>query len=196
MERTHELQIFPNSPVGGLGPMETFPVQLALFGFVDRFLEPFCYGCAGFLISYRFSRSVPAKVLAMLTTAVFFLWMDDIWPAIGFRSAKVGIASGNRAFAEMLEGNSQLGQANFSTGEHTGLWGAFNLDAWDVASAALFVPLAFQVGLLLTRRRWDELSIHGGGPPPLPPTSGRAPSTPQPPVARGSAPPPPPFSTP
>lgn len=148
--------------------MHDFPLQMILFGLADRFLEPFCYGCAGFVMSYRFSRTVPAKILAIIISALFFLWMDDIWPAIGNRSAKMGMASGNREVAEMFQAKRQLGQAEYTTGERSGLWDIFDLDIWDVGSAILFVPLAFQIGLLLTRRRWDELPLQRAVPPPLP----------------------------
>jgi hypothetical protein len=149
--------------------MDDFPLQMILFGLADLFLEPFCYGCAGFLISYRISKTVPAKVLVIVFTAVFFLWMDDIWPAIGSRSAKMGMASGNREVAEMFQDKRRLGQAEYMTGERSGLWDIFELDAWDLGSAILFVPLAFQIGILVTGRRWNELPLQTAGPPPPPP---------------------------
>jgi hypothetical protein len=158
--------------------MDDFPLQMVLFGLADRCLEPFCYGCAGFVISYRFSKTVPAKILAIVITALFFLWMDDIWPAIGSRAAKMGIASGNRAVAEMFQDKRRLGQAEYSTGEQSGLWDIFDLDAWDVGSAALFVPLAFQLGLFFTRRRWNEFPLQTVVPPPPPPVSRFAPPPP------------------
>ncbi len=72
--------------------MDNVPLQLILFGLVDRVLEPFCYGCAGYLLSYRFSKSISGKIAAMLLTSLLFLWMDAVWPAIGFRSASLAMA--------------------------------------------------------------------------------------------------------
>ncbi len=45
--------------------MDNFPLQLLLFGIVDQFVEPFCYGCAGFVLSYRLAQTVPARLVAI-----------------------------------------------------------------------------------------------------------------------------------
>lgn len=160
--------------------MDNFPIQMALFGLADMLIEPFCYGCAAFVVTYRFSRTIPAKILVIAVASLFFLWMDDIWPAIGNRSARIGWAAGNQELAELFQGSRRLGEAEYSTGESSGLWDIFDMDLWDVGSAIVFVGLGFQVGLLLARRRWDELASEFAAPipprlnrnlPPPPPRS-------------------------
>ncbi|RKY08144.1 MAG: hypothetical protein DRP66_05220 [Planctomycetota bacterium] len=148
--------------------MDNFPLQMMLFGLADTFLEPFCYGCAGYLLSYRFTKTVRAKVFAIGIMIFVFLWMDDIWPAIGNKSAKLALASGNADIVAMFADEQQLGQAEFATGESSGVWDIFDLDAWDVIAPAIFVPLAFQAGLVLTRRRWHEVWTQTATPPPPP----------------------------
>jgi hypothetical protein len=156
--------------------MDNFPLQMLLFGLADRFMEPFCYGCAGFVLSYRLARTLTARFVAIVLTILCFLWMDDIWPALGSRSAQMAMASENRTVANMFAERQQVGRAEFDSGERSGLWDIFKLDAWDVGSAVAFVPLAFFIGGKITRRRRRE-ERHTQVPPP-PPGSG---STPPPP---------------
>ena len=159
--------------------MEDFPLQLALFGVADRIVEPFCYGCAGFVLSNQIARSVFTKLLFISLTILCFLWMDDIWPALANRSAEIAIASGNPTVAELFSESQQIGQAQFNSGGRSGLWDIYNLDLWDVGSAVVFVPFGFYAALALTRRRRDAL-----GPPQYPPP---------PPGLNTSRPPPPPV---
>lgn len=157
--------------------MDNFPLQMLLFGLVDRFMEPFCYGCAGFVLSYRLARTFPSKLVAIGLTVLCFLWMDDVWPALGSRSAQMAMASENRTVADMFAERQQVGCAEFNSGERSGLWDIFKLDAWDVGSAVLFVPLAFFVGVKLTRRRRPE-DRYAQVPPPPPVSGSRAPPPP------------------
>lgn len=160
--------------------MDNYPVQLVLFGLANQSFEPFCCGCAGFVISYRYSRTVINKIFAIAITVIAFLWMDDVWPAIGMRGAKMGIASSNPNVAEVFSGNKQLGVAEYSSGERSGLWDVFTVGVWDVVSAVLFVTLAFWAGIAVTRRRWNE-SSSGVSVPPPPPLS--LPPPPMPPLS-------------
>ena len=137
--------------------MDTIPLQMMLFGLVDRMIEPFCYGCAGFILSYRIARSAFSKLIFIGITIMCFLWMDDIWPAIGSRTAKMAMASENRTVAKMLEGRQPLGRAEFNSGGQSDLWDVFKLDAWDIGSAIVFVPLAFFIGGMLTNQKQNEL---------------------------------------
>jgi hypothetical protein len=147
--------------------MDNFPLQMFLFGVADLMMEPFCYGCAGFVLTYRVARSIPAKLLFIVLTALCFLWMDDIWPALGTRSARMAMASENQTVADMFADRQQVGRAEFNTGGRSGLWDIFNLDAWDVGSAVVFVPLGFWLGSVFTRRRRDEREpMHKPPPPP------------------------------
>jgi hypothetical protein len=157
--------------------MDNFPLQMILFGFADRIIEPFCYGCAGFLLTIRMARSVPTKLFFIALTILCFLWMDDIWIALGNRSAKMALASDNQTVTALFAEEPQVGQAEFDSGGQSGLWDNIGIDAWDVSSAVVFVPLAFYVGLLLTRRWRDEQArteVHSPPPkhdrmPPPPP---------------------------
>jgi len=158
--------------------MDNFPLQMLLFGIADRFMEPFCYGCAGFVLSYRLARTIPARLVAIGLTILCFLWMDDIWLALGNRSARMAMASENPTVANMFAERQQVGRAEFNSGERSGLWDIVKLDAWDVGSAVAFVPLAFFIGGKITRRRRPE-DRHTQVPPP-PPGSGSRP--PPPPV--------------
>lgn len=157
--------------------MDNFPLQMLLFGLADRFVEPFCYGCAGFVLSYRLARTIPARFVAISLTILCFLWMDDIWPALGRRSARMAIASENPTVADMLSQGQQVGRAEFNSGELSGLWDIFKLDAWDIGSAVVSVPLAFFVGVRLTRRRRLE-NRHAEIPPPPPGCGSRPPPPP------------------
>ena len=139
----------------------------------DRIVEPFCYGCAGFVLSYRVARSIPAKLLFIGITILCFLWMDDIWPAIGSRSARMAMASENHTVADMFAERQQVGLAQFDSGERSGLWDIFKLDAWDIGSAVVFVSLGFFLGVALTRRRKKPLYPQRQKPPP-PPGTGRS----------------------
>lgn len=158
--------------------MENFPLQLILFGFANRIVEPFCYGCAGFVLSYRLARTVPAKLFFISLTILFFLWMDDIWLGLSSRSARLAMASENSTVAEAFADRQLelVGRAEYDTGGRTGLWDIVQLDAWDIGSAVMFVPLAFYVGLRLTRRRLDEHTAVQN--PPSPPGSGSQPPPP------------------
>ena len=89
--------------------MDNFPLQMLLFGLADRFMEPFCYGCAGFVLSYRLARTLPARLVTIVLTIICFLWMDDIWPALGSRSAQMAMASENRTVANMFAERQQVG---------------------------------------------------------------------------------------
>ncbi len=71
--------------------------------------------------------------------------MDDIWPALGSRSARMAMASENPTVAEMFAERQEVGRAEFNSGERSGLWDIFKFDAWDVGSAVVFVPLGFCV---------------------------------------------------
>jgi len=160
--------------------MNDLPLQLILFGIVDLFIEPFTYGCAAFLLSYRFSQAFIVKIIIISSGILFFLWMDDIWPNLGFRQAEMGMASGDPAVAELLAGNPSLGSAQFNSGHRTGLFQLFDLGAKDIISASFFVPLGFWIGMLMTQRKWTEpkaqptVSI----PPPLPTASSTPPPLP------------------
>lgn len=158
--------------------MDNFPLQMLLFGFADRFMEPFCYGCAGFVLSYRLARALPARLFAIALTILCFLWMDDIWPALWNRTAQMAMASENRTVADMFAERQQVGRAEFKSGEQSGLWDILKLDVWDVGSAIAFVPLAFFIGGKITRQVWREE---------------RRTQFPPPPPGRGSRPPLPPV---
>lgn len=152
--------------------MDTFPLQALLFGMAEQIVEPFCCGCAGFVLSYRVARSIPAKLFFVVIAILCFIWMDDIWPGIGTRAAKMAMASENRTIEEMFDDRQQVGRAEFDSGERSGLWNIFELDAWDIGSAIVFVPLGFFLGVALTRRRRNEPSPQRGNPP-SPPGMGR-----------------------
>jgi len=157
------------------------PLQLILFGIVDLFVEPFSYGCAAFLLTFRFSQPLITKLIIISCGILFFLWMDDIWPNLGFREAEMGMASGDPAIAELFAGSPSLGSAQFNSGQRTGLFQLFNLGAKDIISATLFVPLGFWIGMLITKRKWTQ-------PRPQPAVS----IPPQLPTAPSKPPPPPP----
>jgi hypothetical protein len=157
--------------------MDNYPVHLFLFGLFDSAIEPFCYGCAGFILSYRVSRTLISKVAMIGLTVFAFVLMDDIWPAVASRSAQMGTASANNAVTKMLGENRSLGKAEYHTGASSGLWDIYNLGARDIGSAVLFVPLAFLIGLRLTDRAWKESErIHPS--PPGPPRSSVPPAPP------------------
>ena len=137
--------------------MHDLPIQLFLFGLVDRILEPFCYGCAVFVVSYHLNRSLTVKLVAMLCGIVIFLWMDDIWPNLAFQEASMGMASENEFVAEAFSENPSLGTAQFNSGQETSLFNMFHLRAADIFSAGVFVPLGFLIGMLMTGRRWHEV---------------------------------------
>lgn len=139
--------------------MDNIPLNLIAFGFVDRFLEPFCYGCAAYVVSFRLTKSSFAKIIAIVAGILIFLWMDDIWPKLGFQQGHVGIASDNPDVANLFAATTrqELGTARFNTGESSGLFGLYNLNYMDILSAILFVPLGFLMGLKLSRRKWDEV---------------------------------------
>lgn len=163
--------------------MSDLPIHIFLFGLVNLIVEPFCYGCAAFILTYRFSRPFITKMTVMFIGILIFLWMDDIWPTLGFRQAKIGMAAGNPAVAELFSGNPSLGSAQFNGGQKTNLFHFFHLGAKDILSAAVFVPLGFVIGMLMTRRKWNEVASPstGGIPPPLPaPFSSPPPPPPQP----------------
>lgn len=148
--------------------MDGVPFQLILFGLADRFLDPFFYGCTGYLLTYRCSKSISAKVATIVISSLAFLWMDDVWPAIATRSAKLAVASGDPDVAAMFADNERLGDAEFTTGQQSDLWDVYELDWADIMSAALFVPLGFQIGLIVTNRRWKETNFAKSLPPPPP----------------------------
>lgn len=160
--------------------MSDLPIHIFLFGLVDLIVEPFCYGCAVFILTFRFSRSFPAKLIAIFCGILFFLWMDDIWPNLGFQQAKMGVAAGNPTVAEMFSGNPSLGSAQFHSGQKSNLFNIFHLGAKDILSAGVFVPLGFVIGMLMTRRKWHEVpsSTIGAIPPPLPSTLSQPPPPP------------------
>lgn len=137
--------------------MHDLPIQLFWFGLVDRFLEPFCYGCAIFVVTYHLNRSLTVKLVAMLCGIVIFLWMDDMWPNLAFQEASMGWASENEFVAEALSENQSLGTAEFNSGQESGLFNIFDLRAADIFSAVVFVPLGFVIGMLMTGRRWHEV---------------------------------------
>jgi hypothetical protein len=132
--------------------MDNFPLQMFLFGLTNLVVEPFCYGCAGFILTYRIAHSVSARLLFIALTIFCFLWMDDIWPAIGSRSASVAFASENLTIAEVFATKQQVGRAEFNSGGRSGLWDIFKLDMLDIGSAVVFVSLGFFIGFRLTRR--------------------------------------------
>jgi len=137
--------------------MQDLPIQLFFFGLVDLILEPFCYGCAVFVVSYHLNRSLTVKLVAMLCGIVIFLWMDDIWPNLAFQEASMGMASENEFVAEAFSENPSLGTAQFNSGQETSLFNMFHLRAADIFSAGVFVPLGFLIGMLMTGRRWHEV---------------------------------------
>ena len=137
--------------------MHDLPIQLFLFGLVDRILEPFCYGCAVFVVTYHLNRSLTVKLAAMLCGIVIFLWMDDIWPNLAFQEASMAMASENEIVAEAFSENPSLGTAEFNSGQETTLFNMFHLRATDIFSAGVFVPFGFVLGMLMTGRRWQEV---------------------------------------
>lgn len=145
--------------------MDTFPLHMILFGLAVLVLEPFCYGCAGFILSYRLTMSIHAKLIVIGITVVCFLWMDDIWPALGNRSVRIGVASTNQEFSQLLSEQPSLGQAQYNTGEKANLFEIFKIDFWDLASPCIFIPLAYFLGLKITKRKWDESDISLSKPP-------------------------------
>jgi hypothetical protein len=162
--------------------MSNLPIHIFLFGLVNLIVEPFCYGCAAFIMTFRFSRSFITKVVAIFCGILFFLWMDDIWPNLGFQQAKMGVAAGNPTVAEIFSGNPSLGNAQFHSGQKSNLFNIFHLGAKDILSACVFVPLGFVIAMLMTRRKWHEVASCTIGanpqpltytlsPPPPPPTT-------------------------
>lgn len=162
--------------------MSELPIHILLFGLVDRMVEPFSYGCAVFILTLRLSRSCITKLIAIFCGILFFLWMDDIWPNLAFQQAKIGMAAGNPTVAEMFSGNPSLGDAQFHSGQKSNLVNFYYLRAEDILSASVFVPLGFVVGMLMTRRKWNEVpsSTTGTIPPPLPSTISLPPPPPAP----------------
>lgn len=125
--------------------MDKLPVHIIAFGLFDRFWEPFCYGCATFILSYRWTRSKLSKVIAIMVGVLLFLWMDDIWPGIGFHQGQFGLAAGNpeaEKWLNMIMGQ-EVGTAKFTTGESSGLFGIPQLSISDILSGLYFVTFGF-----------------------------------------------------
>ena len=150
--------------------MNDSPIQLFLFGLVDLILEPFCYGCAVFVVTYHLTRSLTVKLVAMLCGILIFIWMDDIWPNLAFQEARMGIASEHPSVAEIFSENPSLGSVQFHSGQETSLFNIFHLRAADIFSAGVFVPLGFVIGMLMTGRQWHEVPspTTSATPPPIP----------------------------
>jgi len=91
--------------------------------------------------------------------------MDDIWPALGNRSARIGMASANQEFSQLFSEQPSLGQAQYNTGEKSNLFEIFKIDFWDLASPCIFIPLAYFLGLKITKRKWDGSDILPFKPP-------------------------------
>lgn len=157
------------------------PLQIILFGAANLFIEPLYHGCAAFLLTYRFSQSLIAKLIIISFGILFFLWIDDIWPNLAFRQAEMGIASGNQAVSDISYDSPLVGSAQFNNGRKTGLFQLGNLGAKDVISATLFVPLGFWIGMLITKRKWiqPKPQVVASLPPQLPTTPSKPPPPPQ-----------------
>lgn len=94
----------------------------------------------------------------ILVSVMGLSFMDDIWPAMASRAAKLGLATTNKGMAEVLSDNRVIGKARFQTGEQSMVWDAFRLNAWDVGFGVVFASLGFHVSLRLSHRRWREAS--------------------------------------
>lgn len=125
-------------------------LHMFLFGLLDSALEPFAYGCAAFLVTFRFAKSLPSRLASIGGGILAFLWMDDIWPRMAFEGGRIGMAVGDSAVGRYLPRGRDLGSATFHTGDSTGLFGVAGLGLWDLGSALVFVPLGFIVGLIAT----------------------------------------------
>ncbi len=145
--------------------MDDFPVQFALFGLADMIIEPFCYGAAVFILSYRISRKFTLKLLYIVIAITLFLWIDDIWPSLASRHARIGVASANQEFSQLFSEQHLLGQAQYYTGEESGLFEIFRINFLELGLACLCVPLAFFLGLKITNRRWNESNAFSHKPP-------------------------------
>ncbi len=138
--------------------MTELPLNFIAFGFVDRIIEPFCYGSAAFLLSYRISITPIKKIVAIIIGILCFLWMDDIWLNISLADGTTGFAFENQNLSELFGSAEKVGDAQFDSGESSGLYSMLHLNAWDVGSGILLIPFAYLLGLKITRRRWDESS--------------------------------------
>ena len=138
--------------------MSDLPLNFIAFGFVDRIIEPFCYGSAAFLLSYRISITPIKKMVAIIIGILCFLWMDDIWLNISLADGSTGIAFENQYLSDLFGSQEKVGEAQFDSGESSGLYSFLKLTAWDVGSGILLIPFAYLLGLKITRRRWDESS--------------------------------------
>jgi uncharacterized RDD family membrane protein YckC len=140
--------------------MSDLPLNFIAFGFVDRIIEPFCYGSAAFLLSYRISITPFKKMVAIIIGILCFLWMDDIWLNISLADGTTGFAFENQNLSELFGSAEKVGDAQFDSGERSGLYSMLHLNVWDVGSGILLIPFAYLLGLKITRRRWDESSSH------------------------------------
>lgn len=141
--------------------MNDYPLQFLAFALIDRVVEPFSYGCATFVLSYPLTRTTSAKVLAIGIGVLAFLWMDDVWPKLAFDQAQMGLASADPALADVISDEPEVGDARFHTGDRSPLFAVSGPTASDVASALLFVPAGFLLGLLVTRRGRSETGQYG-----------------------------------
>ncbi len=141
--------------------MDNFPAQLMLYGFISMLLEPFTFGFAGFVLSYRFSRHLMIKIVVVAITVLLFLLIDEVWPAWANQSSGIGVAISNEEFNELLAGEQTIGEAQFDSGEESGLYAIFNLSTMDYATSISSVLAAYHIGLVLTRRKWLEAKRKG-----------------------------------
>jgi hypothetical protein len=103
--------------------MDSVPLSLALYGLLDSILEPFTYGCAGYVISYRLTSAISGKIGAIVVTAIVFLAMDNIWPGVAMESAQMGMAAADEIVGNWIAEGEKIGTVEFDTGEKSGLWG-------------------------------------------------------------------------
>ena len=143
--------------------MGDFPWGMMAYGFADTFIEPFCYGCAAFILFSRICKVPLLKVLAIACGVLAFLWMDDIWFRLVSNQAQMAWSSGDEntlRWMSYVGSTENLGTANFNSGEQSELRSIWKISSNDILSALFFVPLGYWVGILVTRRTWNELKDH------------------------------------
>jgi len=137
---------------------------LTVYGLLNHFFEPFGYGAAGFLLSYKYVSKESHRVVAMLLTAVVFLLIDDIWIEIISRDVGLGISSANDSVSSLMSEGGQVGNSQYYGGQESPLWAIPGVDLWDLVSL-LAIPLAFAFGRSVVGRQNPRVSRKG--PPPI-----------------------------
>ena len=124
--------------------MSDLPWNIITYAFADRFIEPFCYGCATYLVFYRFTRRPSMKIFAVILGVLVFLVMDDIWGRVVGQQTQLAFSFGDSSLSART--GEQVGVADYDSGTRSGLYSLFKISIRNLVSAILFVPFGFFIG--------------------------------------------------